>query len=41
LTAQKKIDKLVSRINATPMKYLGYKIPAEVFAECGGAALAG
>jgi IS30 family transposase len=41
LTTQKKIDKVVSKINATPMKYLGYKTPAEVFAECGGIALAG
>jgi IS30 family transposase len=41
LTTQKKIDKVVSKINATPMKCLGYKTPAEVFAECGGVALAG
>jgi IS30 family transposase len=41
LTSRKKIDKVVSKINATPMKCLGYKTPAEVFAKCGGAALAG
>ncbi|MDR1533457.1 MAG: hypothetical protein LBS62_14975 [Clostridiales bacterium] len=40
LTTQKKIDKVVSKINATPMKCLGYKTPAEVFAKCGGVALA-
>jgi IS30 family transposase len=40
LTTQKKIDKVVSKINATPMKCLSYKTPAEVFAECGGVALA-
>jgi IS30 family transposase len=41
LRTQKKIDKVVSRINAMPMKCLGYKIPAEVFAKCGGVALTG
>jgi IS30 family transposase len=41
LTGQKEINKVVSRINSTPMKCLGYKTPAEVFAECGGVALAG
>jgi IS30 family transposase len=40
LTTQKKIDKVVSKINATPMKCLGYKTPVEVFAKCGGVALA-
>jgi IS30 family transposase len=40
LTTQKKIDKVVNRINATPMKCLGFKTPAEVFAKCGGVALA-
>jgi IS30 family transposase len=40
LTTQKKIDKVVSKINATPMKCLGFKTPAEVFAKCGGVALA-
>jgi IS30 family transposase len=40
LTAQKKIDTVVSKINATPMKCLGFKTPAEVFAKCGGVALA-
>jgi IS30 family transposase len=35
------IDKVVSKINETPMKCLGYKTPAEVFAEYGGVALAG
>jgi IS30 family transposase len=27
LTSQKQIDKVVSKINLTPMKYLGYKTP--------------
>ncbi|MDR2796090.1 MAG: IS30 family transposase [Spirochaetaceae bacterium] len=40
LTTQKEIDKVVRKINATPMKCLGFKTPAEVFAECGGVALA-
>jgi IS30 family transposase len=39
LTTQKSIDKAVSKINATPMKCLGFKTPAEVFAICGGVAL--
>jgi IS30 family transposase len=37
----KEIDKVVSKINATPMKCLGFKTPAEVFTKCGGVALAG
>ncbi|MDR2501330.1 MAG: IS30 family transposase [Treponema sp.] len=41
LTAQKKIDIVVRKINATPMKCLGFKTPSEVFAKCGGVALAG
>jgi IS30 family transposase len=41
LTGQTEIDKVVSTINATPMKCLGFKTPAEVFVECGGVALAG
>jgi IS30 family transposase len=41
LTTQKKLDKVINRINATPMKCLGYKTPAEVFAKCGGVALVG
>jgi IS30 family transposase len=41
LTTQKKIDRVVSKINATPMKCLGYKTPAEVFVKCGGVVLAG
>jgi IS30 family transposase len=41
LTTQKKIDKEVRKINAMPMKCLGYKTPAEVFVECGGVALVG
>jgi IS30 family transposase len=40
LTTQKSMDKVVRRINATPMKCLGFKTPAEVFAKCGGVALA-
>jgi IS30 family transposase len=41
LTTQKGIDKVVRKINERPMKCLGYKTPAEVFAECGGVTLAG
>jgi IS30 family transposase len=41
LTTQKKIDKVVRKINEMPMKCLGFKTPAEVFAKCGGVALAG
>jgi IS30 family transposase len=41
LTIQKKIDTVISKINAMPMKCLGFKTPAEVFAKCGGVALAG
>jgi IS30 family transposase len=41
LTTQKSIDKVVSKINATPMKCLDFKTPAEVFAKCAGVALAG
>jgi IS30 family transposase len=41
LTTQKKIDKVVSNINATPMKCLGFKTPAEVFVKCGGVVLVG
>jgi IS30 family transposase len=41
LNGQKEIDKDVSKIYATAMKCLGFKIPVEVFAECGGVALAG
>jgi IS30 family transposase len=40
LTTQKKTDKVVSKINAMPMKCLGFKTPAEVFAKCAGVALA-
>jgi IS30 family transposase len=40
LTTEKKIDKVVSKIKAMPMKSLGYKTHAEVFAKCGGVALA-
>jgi IS30 family transposase len=40
LTTQKSIDKAASRINAAPMKCLGFKTPAEVFVKCGGVALA-
>jgi IS30 family transposase len=32
LTTQKQIDKICKKINSTPMKCLGYKTPAEVFA---------
>jgi IS30 family transposase len=41
LTGQREINKVVDRINSTPMKCLGYKTPAEVFTEAGGVALAG
>jgi IS30 family transposase len=41
LTTQEKIDTVVNKINATPMKCLGFKTLAEVFAKCGGVALAG
>jgi IS30 family transposase len=41
LTEQEGIEKEVRKINGMPMKCLGYKPPAEVFAECGGVALAG
>jgi IS30 family transposase len=41
LTGQKELNKVVDRINSTPMKCLGYKTLAEVFAESGGVALVG
>jgi IS30 family transposase len=41
LTTQKELNKVVHKINSTPMKCLGYKTPAEVFAKFGGVALAG
>jgi IS30 family transposase len=41
LTRQKEIDKVVRKINSTPMKCLGYKKPSEVFASSGGVALTG
>jgi IS30 family transposase len=41
LTGQKEINRIVSGINSTPMKCLGYRPPAEVFAESGSVALAG
>jgi IS30 family transposase len=41
LTSQKQIDKVVRKINLTPMKCLGYKTPDEVFAKLVGVALAG
>jgi IS30 family transposase len=40
LTRQKKIDSVVRKINAMPMKCFEFKTPAEVFAKCGGVALA-
>jgi IS30 family transposase len=39
LTTQKKLDKVLNKINSTPMKCLGFKSPSEVFAKCGGVAL--
>jgi IS30 family transposase len=39
LTSQKRIDKVVSKINAAPLKCLGIKTPAEVSVKCGGVAL--
>jgi IS30 family transposase len=41
LTSQKEINRIVSRINSTPMKCLSYRTPAELFAKSGGVALAG
>jgi IS30 family transposase len=41
LTNQEEIDKILIKINSTPMKCLGYKTPAEVFANFAGVALAG
>jgi IS30 family transposase len=41
LTTQKEIDKVARKINEMTMKCLGYKTPAEVFAEYGGVALVG
>jgi IS30 family transposase len=41
LTTQKEINRIVCKINSTPMKCLGYRTPAEVFAKPGGVALAG
>jgi IS30 family transposase len=40
LTTQKKLDKVLSKINSTPMKCLGHKTPSEFFAKCGDVALA-
>ncbi|MDR3342921.1 MAG: IS30 family transposase [Treponema sp.] len=39
LTHQKEIDIVVSKINATPMKCLGFKMPTEVFANYTSVAL--
>jgi hypothetical protein len=39
LTTQKELDRVVRRINATPMKCLGYKTPAGIFAKYAGVAL--
>jgi IS30 family transposase len=41
LTSQKEINKVVGRINLTPMKCLGFKTPLEVFAEFAGAGIVG
>jgi IS30 family transposase len=41
LTAQKRTDKVVRKINATPMRCLGFKTSAEVFAKCCGVVRAG
>jgi IS30 family transposase len=41
LTTQSKINKVLIKINSTPMKCLGYKTPNEVFANLSGVALAG
>jgi IS30 family transposase len=41
LTSQKQIDRVIKKINSTPMKCLDYRTPAEVFSELGGVALAG
>jgi hypothetical protein len=36
----KDIEQVLSKINVTPTKCLGFKTLAEVFAKCGGVALA-
>jgi IS30 family transposase len=41
MRTEKGIDKVARKINAMPMKCLGYKTSAEVFAECVGIALVG
>jgi IS30 family transposase len=41
LTSQKEINKVAGRINSTPMKCLGYRTPAELFAGFSGVALTG
>jgi IS30 family transposase len=40
LTKQHELDKVVNKINAMPMKCLGFKTPSEVFAQLTGVALA-
>jgi IS30 family transposase len=41
LTNQKQIDRVIRKINSTPMKCLDYRTPAEVFAKLAGVAFAG
>jgi IS30 family transposase len=41
LTTQQELNRIVNRINSTPMKCLSYRTPAELFAQSGGVALAG
>jgi IS30 family transposase len=41
LTTQKKVDRIIRKINARPMRCLGFNLPDEVFAKCIGVALAG
>jgi hypothetical protein len=41
LTSQKEINKVIGRINPTPMKCPGFKTPAEVFVEFTGTGITG
>jgi IS30 family transposase len=39
MTTQKSIDEVVKKINAAPVKRLGFKTTAGVFAKCSGVTL--
>jgi IS30 family transposase len=41
LTPQKETDNIANKINAAPVKCLGFKIPAEILVICGGVVPAG